>query len=494
MKLFRYTLGLLGAAAMFCGCEELEKVEAYAPDSDQIVSPVLAKLPAEIVMTGENLKTELTFKWDAADFGIATQVNYSVEVAKKDASDKVVLFSGIAETSYTTTYQTLNTALLREVEKGGIGLLPDEASDVNFYVSATLGSTYPAYYSNAIPVKVTCTASDPVYPAVFVIGDYNSWTHDNDLRLFDFAETDVNYSGMIDFMWKAQNGFKITGIQGWDDSCNWGTDGDAEAPADEAASIQLISSGGSGNISAFHKRFYQLSFNKSTLVLTNKRSFDYIGVIGDFNGWGGDLLMYYDNATQKFFADIEIPSESGLKFRIDKDWAVSFGTSDKESVQTKGVLDGGENIKVPAGNYRIYVNMNNPDEMTFELKADDYKITDPGEHPVKPEEPTEDIWGVIGVNGWEAGDDIVTVAEGDWFVAKNVALTTSSEFKFRLNGGWAANRGAESTDPVQINTAYVAKNGGENIKVAADGTYDIYLSADLNTFCIMEAGKAPVSL
>ena len=91
MKLTRYILGIAGAAVLLSGCEELEKAQAYAPDSDKIIAPVLSKLPAQIELTGENLNTELTFNWDAADFGVPTQVNYSVE-ASVGGQDKVVLF------------------------------------------------------------------------------------------------------------------------------------------------------------------------------------------------------------------------------------------------------------------------------------------------------------------------------------------------------------------------------------------------------------------
>ena len=45
MKLTRYILGIAGAAVLLSGCEELEKAQAYAPDSDMIIAPVLSKLP-----------------------------------------------------------------------------------------------------------------------------------------------------------------------------------------------------------------------------------------------------------------------------------------------------------------------------------------------------------------------------------------------------------------------------------------------------------------
>lgn len=495
MKIYNYILGMLGITSLLAGCEELEMAKVPAPDSGDIIAPVMAKLPVAMTMTGENLNTEVTFKWESADFGFSTQVNYSIEAATSLEGTKSVLFSGISDSTYTTTYQALNTALINSVEKGGLGLVPGTQTTVNFFVGATIGSTFEKFYSNAIPVKVTCTDSDPVYPEIYVIGQYCEWTHEAALNLFDYTGTDVTYTGLIDFMWQSSKGFKITGIKGWDDNCNWGIGSDV--PKAEAASIQLISAGSSGNIEAYSKRFYQFSFDKSTAVLKNLRSFDYIGVIGDFNGWAGDVLMFYDKEKQVFFADVEISAAGGLKFRIDKDLAVSFGTSKPDQEQTEGALDGGDNIKVPAGNYRIYVNMNNPDNMTFKLSAKDYQATDPGQQPEKPEPevPTPDVWGLVGsITNWADNNDVNLVEEGDWLVAKNITLTTNDEFKFRTNGKWGTERTVPEGTVVDINTEYPAVTGANNIKVSTGGTFDIYLAKSLDKIYVMTPGQKPAGL
>ena len=47
-------------------------------------------------------------------------------------------------------------------------------------------------------------------------------------------------------------------------------------------------------------------------------------------------------------------------------WTIGFGGSG-------GVLTaGGDNIAVTAGNYRVYVNINNQKAMTYELNTRDY--------------------------------------------------------------------------------------------------------------------------
>ena len=69
--------------------------------------------------------------------------------------------------------------------------------------------------------------------------------------------------------------------------------------------------------------------------------------------------------TKRFYADVTL-TEGDMKFRLDGAWNTSFGSS------TEGLLDSGDNIKVPAGNYRVYVNLNNSANQTYELNAEDY--------------------------------------------------------------------------------------------------------------------------
>ena len=163
-------------------------------------------------------------------------------------------------------------------------------------------------------------------------------------------------------------GFKVTGDTNWDNG-NWGVD---TAPEAEAPSVELS---GGGNVTGYAKKFYRFSFNTSTRMLTYDLSFDQIGVIGDFNGWGTDVVMDFDTATQVFYADVEFPAEGTFKIRKDGAWDVSWGMAadtNTAAAATEGVLDGGNNIKAPAGNYRLYVNMNDSGNMTWELNAEDF--------------------------------------------------------------------------------------------------------------------------
>ena len=103
MKITRYAMMLAAATGLLSACQKLDEVKAYDPD--KVVAPVLHALPGEIVITPDNMGSTQTFTWDAADFGVRTQINYSIEASYNDGA-KLVLFTGMNGTSSEQTYES----------------------------------------------------------------------------------------------------------------------------------------------------------------------------------------------------------------------------------------------------------------------------------------------------------------------------------------------------------------------------------------------------
>ena len=424
MKITRYAMMLAAATGLLSACQKLDEVKAYDPD--KVVAPVLHALPGEIVITPDNMGSTQTFTWDAADFGVRTQINYSIEASYNDGA-KLVLFTGMNGTSSEQTYESLNNILALSVEDGGLGVPSGEPTDVDFYISATIGTDFEKFYSAPATVRMTVTTAERTYPQVWVIGDYCGWNFDNAQGLFCFSGDEVTYEAIVDLGEKAANGFKLSGEAGWNDACNWGTDDDAAAPETEAPSITLISSSGSGNIMVYSKRFYRFVFDRSTLTLSNKLSFNSMGIIGDATpgGWDTDTEMNFDTQKQRFWVDVTLTAGE-FKFRADNDWAINFGGADGRLSQN------GDNIKATAGNYRVYATLNNSAEITYELNAGDYG-TGGGEEPDPGPEKAD--WYIHGQ----------TVATPDWgptamesassnivaYKAAGVEVAANSEFLFK---------------------------------------------------------------
>lgn len=499
MKILRNISILAAAAGLFCGCQELEMVRTYAPED--VVAPALRSIMQgetaveEITVTSENMGETVTFTWDAADFGVKTQINYAVEAAY--GADTVVVLTGLTSTSAQTTLEVLNAPLALAAEDGGLGVPVGTPTEVNFLVSATIGDTFGKYYSEGVPVTITVTQAERTYPMVYVLGGFSDWENGQIQKLFSFSNDEINYVGIIGFNGKAANGFKIRGTEtGWSDDSNWGIDSSAEAPEEEAASIQLISSGGSSDIKAYSKNFYRFSFNRSTLVLTNELSFDQLGVAGDLTGWadGADIVMNFDDEKQVFWADVEFPAEGGFKLRADGAWTIQWGAAAEGAAATEGLLDGSANIKAPAGNYRLYVNLNNPDEMTWELNADDYGTG--GDEP-EPEPGPEYDWAVYG-NTADSGSDWVDTpmtTKSSMFGVVNVAIPAGGEFLFRdaAQSTYLGPLSSYTTDgsayTVMVGEGFEVSTDKVNARIADAGSYDFWYVPAVNMAYVAATGE-----
>ena len=485
MKLIKHILSFAAAAGLIAACQTPEIVQVAAPEN--VVPAALHELEVdEIAITATNQQETVEFSWEEADYGAKTALRYSVEAALTEDGKKATIVSGIDGTTATVTYEELNRVLFNDLE------VPEgEPTELKIYVGSVIYSgavtaSFQKIYSQPVSLTVTVTAAEKVYPKVWVIGDYCGWSHDKTQFLFDFAGDDKVYQGVVDFGEKAANGWKVTGVAGWDDTCNWGGD-EAAAYDPEAAKTQLVNGGGSKDLKHYSKRFYHFSFEKGALLLTKTIGFDQIGVIGDFNGWGADAVMDFDAKKQKFYADVEFPADGGFKFRLDGAWDISYG------IEGDVLTTSGGNISVKAGSYRVYLNMNNYAEITYELSKSDYGAAAPEPEPEpEPEVPALVGWGLVGeLTGWADGKDIMLASDGTYLTAKGVEL--SGQFKFRKDGAWTTNLGAPGdVEPFELtaNAEAALVGNGKNMTITA-GTYDVYLDEANSKAWFINDGSYP---
>ena len=470
MKITKYFLSMAAAIGMIAGCQKPEMIQIAAPED--VVAPVLEAVEGPIEITPSNMVDgKVTFTWSAADYGVATQVNYSLLAATAAAPEaKVSITSGLTTTEAEIAYETLNAILFNDLK-----LNDGVAEDVVFTVSAKLGE-YTPVYSNAITVSCKVTAAEKQYPKLTVAGSYayNNWSPGKGQFVYDFEGTDAKYSGVIDF------GEDVSALQFKFVGEAWGNNefsvpaGEAQTP--EAAELPLVAGGGD-NISAYTThRFYSLTLDKGTPKVVKNFSFNSLGVIGDATptGWDADTDMQFNAEKQRFYVDITL-IDGKIKFRADDGWDVNWGGAD-------GALSaGGADIAVTAGDYRVYVNLNDPANPTYELNKGMYGKDEPTSGSTTPEtpepEPTPVVgWGLVGeYNGWGAEADVMLASDGTFLAAKGVAL--SGQVKFRKDGDWAVNFGAPGeVEPVEIavNTELELVANGKNFTIA-EGTYDVYL-------------------
>lgn len=441
---------------------ELEEVRLVDPS--QVVAPVLHELPSEIVITAENMSETVKFEWDKADFGQPVQYSYTLYGSTDGGQTLVKIYSNMTDTSIEVPYESFNQVVTTAAEKGGLGLVAGQATDVTFVVGATVGSNYQTFYSNPRTVSISPTEAERVYETVWLPGTANSWSHDTAQHLFCYAEDGNTYVGVTDFgEGYADNQFKVTGAAGWaDETGNWGM-ADPSAPA-ESASITL-KNGSQDNITIYRAhRYYHFTFTKDNLGLKMDKGFDKVGVIGLNGDWENDIVMTLSNNKQLFYVDIDVPSDTEFKFRLDGGWDTNWGGD------MSGLTGGGDNIPVSAGQYRVYLNLNDWDHPTAKLSTSMYGQPEETEPETPPVVVTG--WNIIGLNGDWDNDVLATGKDGVW--TAYITANEATDFKWRKDGSWDENYGGVLEE---LGKPFAAVAGGDNIKVNA-GFYKVVLNTN----------------
>ena len=483
-------MALAGLTMASCTQEHIDV--QYIPEN--AVAPTLGTIEGCDLSDGG---ADIVVEYTKADFGVATGSAHNLYISKsEDMADMKKAKASFTDNTITLTQADLNVVALDFAEAGAevdmyfavvANLNTDKGAEVagTQLKSNVVKATFKSYVADVLPTEK--------FEKVWVIGNYCGWSHDKTQFLFDYNSTGTTFAGVVDFagadgVSMAADGFKLTGVAGWDDTCNWGLEDNTTAEA-EAASLQLITGGGSQDIKAYAKRFYGFEFDKTTLVLKKSWGADQIGIIGLNGDWETDIVMEYNPKWTRFYADIEAPADTEMKFRADGGWDLNWGVD---------CAQGGGNIPVAAGNYRVYFN---PATGLIEFNASAYGKTEDttqgGNTEPEPEGPvTEpDRWGVVGtITEWGTQADLYMseVAE-NLFVRMGVTLTDADAFKVRFNNGWDINYGAAGdVEPfaVTVGEELELVSGGKNLSAPA-GTYDIFFNIVDFKIWVMPEGEAP---
>lgn len=185
---------------------------------------------------------------------------------------------------------------------------------------------------------------------LYTPGNSNGWSFgDNCSRLF--TNDYVNYNGFVYI-----NGeYKLTDRPAWG-GMEW-------AAGAEEGTIGL---GASGNLPmpADGPSLYWMTANIANLQYTTT-AISSISLIGDFNGWAGDVALTPSEDFLTWTGEVEFPGEGGWKFRCNNDWAVNLG-----GVANDNLVPNGDNLVAPgAGTYVVTLNlMTMPYSCTVEAK------------------------------------------------------------------------------------------------------------------------------
>jgi len=197
----------------------------------------------------------------------------------------------------------------------------------------------------------------------YLIGNPQGWTpNDITCLIYPLGNNQYSYTTKFTNQWDLKF-FEVKYANAGDDVWNnvWGGENGSTA-----ASGDLIFGSDAGAIGpnengGWYTFTIDMNAMKYSWTAIDEPSAEYtnISLIGDFNGWAADVdLTALDKAPHNWYVRAAIPSDGGLKFRANHDWALSWGANFdiSESYGGTSTSDNGPNINVPAGTYDFYFN------------------------------------------------------------------------------------------------------------------------------------------
>lgn len=101
--------------------------------------------------------------------------------------------------------------------------------------------------------------------------------------------------------------------------------------------------------------YVELDLAKSTLKGTLVHT---MGIIGDFNGWAGDVVMTWNPADFCYEATGAGVTANGWKFRVNNDWAINLG-----GTSLTDLVGGGDNLTAVGNTIKLYPTRKNNEKI-----------------------------------------------------------------------------------------------------------------------------------
>jgi hypothetical protein len=213
-----------------------------------------------------------------------------------------------------------------------------------FHLDGT--AKYYRFTINALNKTYTITPLN-FDPYIYFIGATDGWANaEQKLALTDESGIYTGYLYCADPNgWG--NEFKFQRTPG-----DWGT----EVNTGMMTGITGDFGDGGGNFKATAgEGVYYVTLDMANMTI-NALKVEKMGIIGDFNGWGGDLEMTWNATDFCFEATGATVNANGWKFRVNSDWGINLGSND--SVEPSNVLSdlvaNGKNIGAVGTTIKLY--------------------------------------------------------------------------------------------------------------------------------------------
>lgn len=311
---------------------------AFTPNTEVID---LAAVEGETVklgdfdLTGINSLSDVKFTATNGDKTAVINLNSDCEASVSELKGAVVALYDREVTPRTIEGKVTAKAVAdtTDTQNSGLVVLLETTTAVSFQVQL---APAPSFY--------------------FVVGAINGWSSDPTTPLF--PGEDGNYS--ITAFFGGDHNLKFWNI---DDLGNWGNaygcavDGSTDASGALVVNAGAIKAPQADMVYTFSVNLKDNTYAWAEASEQFPAEYTSIGLIGDFNGWGGDeTLTQVSNAGNShiwYIRGLKIESDGKVKFRANGSWDINWGGTD---LPAGTGYQNGPDIMLSAATYNVYFN------------------------------------------------------------------------------------------------------------------------------------------
>ena len=319
------------------------------------VAPVITLATDELVLDPANPTEEVVLiNWAPARLVYGEEILYDVYLStvtdktpatKAAAVQDYLLAEGLKETSYATTVDALNEAVI------AAGGAENATVGVTFRVTARCASLPEGGTASSATMNIKTYVA--TFPDVYYTpGSHQGWDPASAATLKQSTKTKGYYEGIIDLTTADGSDalFKFSPNPEWKDDFG----GVVTVGGKEGVYVTAQGTVGVSDNISVPSGVYVIKLNKKLNTL-NMVSIESLGLIGSATAgaWSEETPMEWNKQTNVFTVTADlVPGE--YKFRLNNDWDFSVD-------ETGGVNGGGGNYQnALEGNYKVTLDMSSP--------------------------------------------------------------------------------------------------------------------------------------
>lgn len=338
----------LAAASVLMAACTLELDKTAISGSEDFVTPVLSEVSDVVSDANTSGVEQVVFTWSSADFGAATQVEYSL-YAK--LGDKTALLGQ----SYSNTVSIAKGDLVGVVVND-LGGKKNENIAVESYVEANIYGSVSTEVLKSNAVSYSVFTYLPAKKQIWLPGKYQGWNQFG-TPIWEYAAGTSQYKFLVDVSNPDETPYYFKVV---DESGSWVGMNDGYTP-DGWTVADPANSDGNFSVTADEPIVYLTIDTKKKTVAKEKVT--KVAMIGSFNGWNeADEPQFTYDATENVWVSPVIAFDgAGWLVRLNGNWDFKYGGAVPSSDIEGGfeLTKGGSDITgTPTGNYIVKLHTN----------------------------------------------------------------------------------------------------------------------------------------